>query len=205
VVSCTDATPQQSNATRIFTLIPNYASMKPADGITVANTTMIDFNMTWTCTPASTTLMLNTPSSFYPMSCAALFCNYTTVSNWTAGYHLWAIITGLTTGGNVSSPSFNFFVPHTSYIPVVNITFAKNYTYTEFETYVTEFYEDYGLYFLGILAYALAWLVTQRYPQTMIAGGLGMLVIYFMTGNAVALAMSMVSVVIGMAYKYATG
>jgi hypothetical protein len=204
-VVCTDATPQASSAFRTFTLIPDYSIMAPANAITIANTTMMDFNMTWTCTPASAAVQIATVPVLYPMSCVGLFCNYTSVSNWSSGYHLWAIQTGLTSGGVIYGPSYNFMVPGPTWNMTTNITFARNYTYAEFETYVTEFYEDYGIYFLGILAYALAWLVTQRYPQTMIAGGLGMLVIYFMTGNAVALAMSMVSVVIGAGYKYAVG
>ena len=204
LVSCTDGYGQQTNLSRVFTQVPDYSSVKPASGITITNTTSVEFNMTWNCNPASAAIQIATVPILYPMSCIGTFCSYTNGS-WPAGYHLWAIQTGLTSGGYVFSPTYNFMVPMPSMGFNVTINITKTYTFAEFNQYVQDFYFDYGIYFLGILAYALAWLVTQRYPQTMIAGGLGMLVIYMITGNVTALVMSIVSVIIGLMFKYTVG
>jgi hypothetical protein len=203
-INCSDILGFSGQAERHVLQIPDYSQITPQTGATVSNTTSLTFGINYTCTPSSSFIQIATVPYSYPMVCVGLACTYTN-STWLAGYHLWSITTVLAGGGNISSPSFNFFVQQPQWNMTTNITFNKTYTYSEFTGYVSGFYEDYGVYFLGILAYALAWLVTQRYPQTMIAGGLGMLVIFFITWNPISLAISIVSVVVGLAYKYSVG
>jgi len=203
-VSCTDGAVQQVNFSSMIIQEPEYASVTPANGLSISNSTPLNFSMTWTCTPASTDVLIASVPTYWPMSCAGLTCSYNN-SSWTPGHHLWSIRTGLATGGYVSSPSYNFQVAGLPWNSSANFTITKIYTYSDFTDYVQAFYEDYGVLFLGILSYALAWLVTQRYPQTMIAGGLGMLVLFFINGNPIALVFSITSIVVGLVYKYIVG
>ena len=204
-VSCTDIGGKHVSEARPVTIVPDYSNVTPDNGITITNTTSLTFSIQPTCTPASDPKMqfYSYPTN-YTMACLFGNCSYVNTT-WNSGYHTWFIITPLTTGGAVHSPTFNLMVPFNNFNITSNLSFAKNYTYLEFTTYTTGFFEDYGPYFLSILAYALAWLITQRYPQTLIAGGIGSFFIYLVTGNIPCLVMSVLTVVGGLCYKIVVG
>lgn len=188
-----------------YTIIPDYSLISsPADGVTVNNGTNLTFVMNWSCTPTSTDVVITPPALPFPMNCTGLVCSFTN-DTWESGMHLWNIRTGLLSGGYVYSPSFNFMVPMTHWTVNSSVVFNNTYNYTNFVEFNVGFYEDYGAYILGILSYALAWVITQRYPQTLIAGGIGAFFVFLVTGNVAILTMSVLTVIVGMAYKYAVG
>jgi len=87
-----------------------------------------------------------------------------------------------------------------------NITFASNLSaFTAFTDYVEDFYDDYMPQVLSVLAYGFAFLLTRKYPPTLIAGGIGMVVISFLSGDSTFAIAGALSVVLGYGYKQVVG
>jgi hypothetical protein len=95
--------------------------------------------------------------------------------------------------------AYRFFAEGTS-----NITIAP-INYTDFVAHVEGFYEDYGSLVLAILSFGFPWLLTRRIPVTLISGGIGMTVIFFLSGVPGFLAAALICILAGFAYKHVVG
>lgn len=82
---------------------------------------------------------------------------------------------------------------------------AANFTTANFQAYFETFYTDWGPYIFAILSFGFSFMLTQRYSQTMIGGGIGLLFIFFFTGNYLMLAGAILSILLGYLMKYLTG
>lgn len=87
----------------------------------------------------------------------------------------------------------------------VNVSFNNTFTYDEYVEHITNFYDDYSPYILSILAYGFAFIVTRRYPATLIAGGVGLIFVFFLSSNIIFLAGGILSLIMGFMYKQASG
>lgn len=90
-----------------------------------------------------------------------------------------------------------------SYTPV----WVQNYTIDEMVDYFNDFGNDWGAYIFAILSFGFGFLWTRKYPQTMIAGGIGCLTSFFIFGmiHVPFLAGGIICLLIGLMLKQASG
>lgn len=89
-------------------------------------------------------------------------------------------------------------------------TFTANvsidaFTYDSFLSYVKNYMSDYFAYAAAIFCYGCAFLVTRNMQQTMFAGALGLLAIFFITGTGIFFVGSVFSLAVGFLLKYTGG
>lgn len=101
----------------------------------------------------------------------------------------------------LATTGFSQFVTNTT-----NITLSRNYTITDFETYHTQFYSDWGIYILGILAAAFGWIVsTSNITQAVLITAVCWTFIGFVFGSSMFFVGGAVLFIIAAVMKYITG
>lgn len=82
---------------------------------------------------------------------------------------------------------------------------SKNYTWVDFQTETEAFYDDWTPYIITIMTFALAFLTTKKYPETFLAGGVGLFTAFIMTSNVLFIFGAMFFFGIGFLYKQVGG
>lgn len=127
--------------------------------------------------------------------------------NYTIGDKVYVIV-------NVSDSYNNSFMISNNYtivfVPIGNISatnFTVNtpYTIEKFQQGMIDFYTDWGGYILSILCFAFSYAWSAKISQTLIAGGIGMVAIFFMFSNVVFFAGGLLCIVLGYVIKYVAG
>lgn len=86
-----------------------------------------------------------------------------------------------------------------------NFTFSRNYTFTDYETYITGFYDDWIGYILSLVAMAVSFILGKSYSQIFLMSGVGLFAVFILTGTAVILAGAVLLIIMSMLIKYVTG
>jgi len=142
----------------------------------------------------------------------------TNVSNGTTEYFNLSILTlnsgdsvylqlRVTDGIDNTTVVSNTYIVGSIAIPNItsNVSITGNYTIAKFQTSIQYFFIDWGGYILSMLCFAFAYAWSYKISQTLIAGGIGMVAIFFMFSNPVFFAGGLLSIVLGYVLKYVAG
>lgn len=188
------------NATFVHTPVFDFRFPTPSNRTNINGQFPANVSVDAHCIPADAQIDWN--GSQQAMSCTSTLCWFYNASR-ANGIYTWNA--SLTT----NDPDVYFsnrYVFLSSGMPAGNVTVnITTPTWTDFDTYTTGFFSDWGPTALAILSYAFAWLFSRRIPQTLIMGGIGTFIAFLLTMNPVFIAASIFSMVLGLGYKQAVG
>lgn len=91
-------------------------------------------------------------------------------------------------------------------IRTYNISYTPpRITYEGFLAYSQLFYGSYLEYVLALFAYGIAYLISKNYQTTLLAGGVGLVLVFFITQNPIMIAGALISLLVAFVLKYAGG
>lgn len=205
LVNCANADfPTGNNSTASsFNQVPDPVINSPANNSSFYNIQALPILGNATCVANQSVFTIGNTN--YTASCSAQSCNVTNMTRDSGAYNI--TIWYQSYLGIWFNSSYITIFSNSSIPGVSNVTFNTTFTYDEFIAHTNGFYVDYGPHIFAILSYAFAFLLTRRYPATLIAGGIGFVTVFFLFGaaNFAFLAAGILSIVLGYGYKQVVG
>lgn len=104
----------------------------------------------------------------------------------------------------VTINSFSLFYT-ASYPPVTANVTSRNYTWTNFETYITNFYGDYDDLIYVVLSLAFGFLLTTKLPNQLAVSFICLTISYMLTLNIIFISAAVLALIAWLVYKYVVG
>lgn len=83
--------------------------------------------------------------------------------------------------------------------------FTRNYTFDDYEGYISDFYSDWIDYILAIIACAVSFILGKTYSQIFLMSGVGLFAVFLLGSNPIVLAGAVLMILMSMIVKYVTG
>jgi hypothetical protein len=173
----------------------------PANGSSFSPSTPVTAYITANCTPDLARMDWNGTNE--TASCIDNICSDTNDSRAIGNYTLTGWFRDGSSDWYATNPSVEIESVESGY--VTTVVFSRTYEWSDFETYVSDFFSDWSEYILSILVMAISFIAGKSYSQMFMMSGVGMFAVFILTMSPMVLAGCVLMLLISVLIKYVTG